>query len=196
MPQPFAPKSDTNFVLDYPTREKFSPLVGEVAIRWSHLEQALSGGFVSLFAGREELAHTIYNDTIDRERKNQIFLLVTKNLLSDEQQNEWKALFAQIRKAAKKRNKIIHGTWASIEGDKDNLYLLDFADLNSLIAAELSGDDLKRDQLVKDSKFERWSENDFCAAISRIKDLYNQVADLNNKLRSLSHEELREPSPQ
>jgi hypothetical protein len=140
MPQPFLFTHGTLRVghkaLD--GRHGLVAMIGLVAVHWAHLEYMLSRIFTALIGGKQDVAFEIYHMLIDRELRNKTFLAAAsvsglpKDIVEDAE-----TLFKDIRRRAGERNAIVHGIWASTDGEENYILLFDQKAVNSILFKDI-----------------------------------------------------------
>jgi hypothetical protein len=168
MPQPFVFKHGTlrfgREALD--GRHGLVAMIGLVAVHWANLEYMLSRIFTTLIGGKQDVAFEIYHMLIDRELRNKTFLAAAsvsglpKDIVEDAE-----TLFKDIRKGAGERNAIVHGIWASVDGEENYILLLDQKAVNNVLFKDIYNFSSKEFMNVK---YQKYKDKDFNATIDRI----------------------------
>jgi hypothetical protein len=106
-------------------KPQFGIFIGLVASHWNKFEQSLSVMYTWLLNGQEPSAFEFYHDLIDMGLREKAFMAAAKGKLDEPLIEEVRLLYAQGRKLAKRRAKVIHGTWCSTESKPDAILLCD-----------------------------------------------------------------------
>jgi hypothetical protein len=90
--------------------------------------------FTVLLAGQDQAAFTIYYVVLqnrDADRRRAFTEIATAKGISEETLQEFKTISDDIKPWSDRRNEVVHGHWASIEGKPDSIFaaqsLLDWA---------------------------------------------------------------------
>jgi hypothetical protein len=141
MPQPFRRRKNQvvsiapEVILERPA---LGVLIAHIAGQWSKLEQSLTLSFATILSGQEPSALANYNAIFDIGLRHTQFLTTAKSKgLPQPLIEESDQLHARVRKAATRRNKIVHGIWAVCPDRPGSILLCPSDGINTKLAAHL-----------------------------------------------------------
>lgn len=165
--------------------------IAYIAAAWNALENTLAYMFTFLLLGQEESAFEIYHDLFDRDMRYRVFMSAAKHKLDAQLLEEARKLNAEIRRLAKSRNTVLHGSWAISDDKPDSLLLYKPKDIHSIagqfvkeILAGQGSDPLRGTKPVPDDYIE-YKRDDFVDIGKRIIDMNKRAKGL--ALRILTH---------
>jgi hypothetical protein len=135
MPQPFKRKNrkvrmSPAVVVE---RANLGISIANIASHWTKLESTLSLMYTYLLFGQEETAFRFYHQLIDLNLRKNAFMSGAEDKLPKELIDEIDKFYSEVRRLAKARNTVIHGTWAIVESKPNSLLLCDPKDLNAKV---------------------------------------------------------------
>ena len=146
-----------------------------IAASWQMAEDLLSLIFSHTLGGQEKAAQEIFNVLIDRNLKKDALLAVAKNRLSPALQGRISVAYERGRKLAKKRNEVIHASWAIIDKRPQSLmsYEPGYQAIRKSMALNSEIDD------YRDSwNFTEYTEKDLDTTLAMFANFRNEVHDL------------------
>lgn len=105
------PDSDIQFPTPKVPLEECDKCLGLYMRVWDQLEYQVFALFHKLVDTDITTAHTIFRSGINLRAVQEITLQLGKNRLRQKDQSKLTALMARVKRAATKRNRIVHGSW-------------------------------------------------------------------------------------
>lgn len=134
MPQPFKRRPGQVVHMTPATlvkRLKLGVHVANIASHWAKLEQTLAYPFVALLAGQEPAAVASYHELFEINLRHKQYLAVARQKkLPDALIRESEEIHKEVRKAASRRNAVVHGIWAYCDDRPDSILLCEPDALN------------------------------------------------------------------
>jgi hypothetical protein len=100
-----------------------------ITSHWNKLEQTLGLMHTWLLAGEEPTAFEFYHELIDLGMREKAFMAAARERLPPDMIGEIAKLFIDVRKVAKRRAAVVHGTWCSIATKPHSLFLAEPRDV-------------------------------------------------------------------
>lgn len=187
MPQPFERRGQAHSVGPpaLVAREKLALEIAVVASWWSDLESFIGMIYAAMLYGEEPSAFANFYRMKTIDLRRELFYSVAEEKLTPDLKAEAEALFAAMREVAGSRNAVVHGTWLSLEGREDSLFLADPKEmsikLNEICQRHARGEQITQASIAPDKLIE-YRQRDFEEIQGRIQVLVTQAAELFGKV--------------